>query len=254
MERLQFFDCNASFGMRKSVLPGSFYKKDDLLARMSEYGIKKALVHNAMAMEYDAETGDRILTEELKGNGNLLPAWVVLPHHTGEFPVPGDLITLMRNNDIRAAILMPGSGSGYGHSVEEWCCGDLYKVFEKHGIPLFLPADQLPSMDSLYSICKQHPSLNVVLTGLDYRISRDLFPLLKVFSRLYVETSGYRAQDGIEEICSKFGADRLIFGTNLPFGSGAAAVCMIAYANISQEEKQMIACKNLEKLLGGVRF
>lgn len=254
MDRLHFFDCNAFFGMRKSLAPGSFYKKEELLVRMAYYGVEKALVHHSMAREYDAEVGDGILMKELEGETKLVPAWVALPHYTGEFPAPDELIARMKAQNVRAVILMPGGYYAYGHSVEEWCCGDLYQALEKHRVPLFLPAAQLPGMDSVYHICTEHPELNVVLTGVDYRISRNLFPLMKRFGRLYVETSGFKPQDGIEEICSKFGAERLIFGSSMPIGSGASAVCMITYANITVGEKQLIAGGNLENLLGGVRF
>ena len=78
--------------------------------------------------------------------------------------------------------------------------------------------------------------------------------ILKKHKNLYLETFGFKAQDGIEEVCKVFGAERLIFGSGMPESSGAAAVTMITYANISFEEKQMIASENLEKLLGGVKF
>ena len=255
MEKLlHFFDCNAFFGMRKSMLPGSFYKKEDLLDRMSYYGIEKALVHHSMAREYDAEVGDGILMKELKGEKNLFPAWVALPHYTGEFPEPEEMIRKMKEDDVRAVILLPADYFYYGHSVDEWCCGELYTALEKHRIPLFIGMSQMPSMNSLFNICSAHPNLNVVLTNVDYRISRNLFPLMKKFGHLYLESSGYKAQDGIEEICGKFGAGRLLFGSNMPIMSGASAVCMITYANISDKEKKMIASENLEKLLGGVQF
>jgi predicted TIM-barrel fold metal-dependent hydrolase len=254
MGEIHFFDCNAFFGPQKMINPGSFYKKEDFLERMSYYGIEKALVHHSMAMEYDAETGDNILIKELEGETKLFPAWVALPHHTGEFPAPDVLIKRMKKNNVRAVILMPASSSAFGHSTEEWSCGELYKMLAEHKVPLFIGADQLPSMDNLYKICFAHPCLNVVLTNVDYRISRDLFPLMKMFKHLFLETSGYIAQDGIEEVCRKFGASRMLYGSNMPIRSGSSALCMISYADISQEEKQMIASGNLENLLGGVQF
>ena len=60
--------------------------------------------------------------------------------------------------------------------------------------------------------------------------------------------------DGIEDVCAKFGAERILFGSSLPYGAGSAAVSMITYANISEEEKELIASGNLERLLGGVKL
>jgi len=88
----------------------------------------------------------------------------------------------------------------------------------------------------------------------NYRVDRSLFALVKKFDNLYVETFGYKQHHGIEEFCKRFGAHRMVFGSGMPAYSGGAAVAMINYARISDEEKRMIAYENLEKILGGVRY
>jgi len=247
MEDLHFYDCNSFFGMRKNVAPGSFYKKEDLLERMTYYSIEKALVHHSMAIEYDPLVGNNILMDELVGIKNLVPAWVVLPHHTGEFPAPDKLIEDMKIKGVCAAIIRPND---YSFCVSEWNCGQLFSALEEHGIPLFISNSEI-TFDELHTLCSLHSDLNVVFTNVTYRVSRNLYPLMKKFKHLYLETSGYIAQDGIENVCSVFGANRLIFGSGMPVHSGASAVNIITYANISQNEKQMIASGNLERLLGG---
>ena len=53
---------------------------------------------------------------------------------------------------------------------------------------------------------------------------------------------------------ARFGAERLLFGTNMPQGAGSAAIAMITYADISLEEKKLIASENLNRILGGVKI
>ena len=62
------------------------------------------------------------------------------------------------------------------------------------------------------------------------------------------------AEDTIEEIAEKFGAQRLIFGSGMPGLSGAASVALITYAKLDDTRKQMIAAGNLDRLLQEVEW
>lgn len=253
MEALKFFDCNCSFGMRSIVNPGSFWKLEDLLDRMDRYGIGKALVWHSMSREYSPAVGNKMLLDEIKDHPELLPVWTVMHHHTGEMPEPEELINEMKKNGVRAVNMFP-SMADLGYSLAEWNCGELFGALEKYNVPLFLGLEQLASGNELYEICVNHPGLKIVLTNVNYRIDRNIYALFKKCGNLRMETYGYKVHSGIEEICSNFGADRLIFGSGMPVYSGGAAVAPVIYARISRKEKEMIAGRNLEELLGGVAF
>ena len=252
MESLEFFDCNCSFGMRSVKYPGSFFALDELKKNMNNYGIKKALVYHSMAREYDIKTGNKMLMNEITDYPFLYPVWVVMHHHTGEFPAPDLLKVQLKENNIKAVRIFP-SVSDHGYSISDWNCGELFNMLEECKIPLIVGLDQI-TWDELYNLCVHHPNLIIILSDVNYRINRNLYALLEKFSNLYVETSGYKGFDGILDVCKFFGAHRLIFGTGMPVLSGAAAVSIINYARISYEEKQMIAVKNLENLIGGIRY
>lgn len=252
MHKLHFFDCNASFGRRKLVFPNSFYTKDDLLKYMDEYGIEKAMVSHAVARELDPIAGNQMLANEIAKDSRLVPTWVILPHHTREFPAPDKLIAQMKQENIKAVTMYP-SPMNYYFSLSEWNCGELYSALEEYKIPLLLPMPEIdPQLEALHSILEKHPDMKLIFTNVNYRVSRNLYPLMKKFAGLYVESSGFKGQDGIQDLCEVFGANRMVFGTNMPVGSGASAVAMITYANISNADKERIACENLNELLGGV--
>lgn len=252
MQKLKFFDCNCSFGMRAIVNPGSFYKMEDLLDRMDRYGIDKALVWHSMAKEYNPAVGNEMLMEEIKQYPELVPVWSVMHHHTGEFPHPEELIVQLRKNGVKAVNAFPAMAD-FGFSLAEWNCGELLSALEKYRIPFFIGFEQT-NWNELHEICSNHPDLPVVFTNVNYRIDRNLYAMFKKFDNLYIETYGYKVHHGIEEICATFGARRLIYGSGMPVFSGSAAVTPIIYARISQKEKEMIARENLEGLLGGVRL
>lgn len=252
MQTLEYFDCSCYFGKRTVVNPGSFYRVEDLISKMEYYGIGKALVYHSMARECAPVTGNEMLMNDIKNYPSLIPVWVVMPHHTGEFPDPGTLREQLKLSGVRAVRMFP-LVTDQNYCISEWNCGELFSMLERCGIPLLIGFDQF-KWDELYGLCSSHPDLHVILTDMNYREDRNLYPLLKKFGNLYVETFGYKQHHGIEEICSRFGANRLIFGSGMPLQSGASGVAMINYARIGEEEKRMIASGNLERLLECVRY
>lgn len=250
----EFYDCDAWFGRRKLVLPGSFSSKTELLERMDRYGIARALTHHSVARELDPIAGNRMLMEELEGEPRLTPMWTVMPHHTDEFPAPKELLAQMEQNNVRAVTMFP-NGAYYYYNISKWNCGELFAALEDARIPLFLEFSQFDGgFDAIHDFCEEYKKLPLVLTGLTYRHGRNLYPLLAKFKNLHLASFGYKAQDGIEDICRRFGAERILFGSSMPVGSGAGAVAMVTYANISDTEKALVASGNLERLLGGVKL
>jgi hypothetical protein len=249
MEPLKFFDCNVQVGKRKIVNPGSFHETGELLRKMEHYGIQKALCYHSLAEGYRSSIGNGVLMDEIKGIPNLYPVWVVLPHHTGEFPEPAVLKDELKKNGVKAVRIFPSAANGHNYSMSSWCTGELLSMLEETGVPVMAHMGQL-SWDTVHEMLTNHPKLKLILTLLHYNTARNCYPLLKKFKNFYLETIGYKIYEGIEDICQKFGAGRLVFGSGAPQYSGGSAVAMITYASISDGDKQLIASGNLERLLG----
>jgi predicted TIM-barrel fold metal-dependent hydrolase len=243
-----FFDCSCVIGRRRIINPGSYHDTNELVRKLKYYGIEGALAYHSMAREYSPSIGNQMLLEEISSLPFFKGVWVIMPHHTGEFPEPPVLREEMKKNNIKAVRMFP---SGQGYTFSEWCCGDLFGMLEECRIPLMMGVREA-TYSELYDVMFAHPEMRVILTDLYYSACRNLYPLLKKFEHIYVETIGYKIFGGIEEFCRLFGADRLVFGSGMPVYSGGSATGMINYARISDEEKHKIASGNLERLLGGV--
>jgi predicted TIM-barrel fold metal-dependent hydrolase len=225
--------------------PGAFHSADALIAEMEFVGIGEALVYHALAKEYHPLAGNDVLMEQIAGCEGLHPMWVLLPDTNSDMPGPDELISQMKRGNVRAARLFP---RGYGSILDERTYGPLLSALEDEKIPLFIDKDQVDQ--NLAEVCEKHPGLPVVLTEADWRSNRVLYPLLRDFPNLHLEIGRYQAYQGIEDVCEKFGAERLLFGTHLPYASPGAAITMVTHADISDEEKQKIAGGNLRRLLG----
>lgn len=88
------------------------------------------------------------------------------------------------------------------------------------------------------------------IEGVSYRL---IYLRMTKFKNLFMEISGIHANGLIENMVNKFGSSRLIFGTLYPwFGAGQVKIAL-AYADVSREERESIAYKNLNKLIKGIR-
>jgi len=247
---LSLFDSNCVIGKRSVRRSGrageaEIYSLESLLAEMDYAGIDDALVYHSLAREYDSMLGNRQLMDEISGYERLQPCWVLMPHGTGEMPRPEVLVREMLERGVKAARLFP---SDHLFSLSDWCSGELLGELENRGIVVIIEIDQI-GWDGLHGLCSRFPNLSVIIANLSYRVNRYLYPLLEKFKNLYVETSGYQIHRGVEALCARFGVERLVFGTRLPYFTPGPAITMVQYSLISAKEKEMIAGGNLRRLL-----
>jgi len=241
---LYFFDCNSQIGRYSVKHPEAFTSADSLMHEMQYCGISEALVYHSMAKEYAPVVGNEMLLHEIEGKP-FHPCWVLMPHHTGEMPHPYELLSHMKARGVRAVRAFPVL---HQFRLSDWCAGELLEMIESNRLPFFLDMDQT-SWDDVARMLQEHPKLNLVLLRTSYRIDRYIYPLFEKYEGLRIEAATYEVNYGIEEICGRFGANRLLFGTGLPFTEAGPSIAQIAYADISDEEKRMIAGENLRELL-----
>jgi hypothetical protein len=252
---LKFFDINTSIGVWKHPNYGGFERADELEAALDHLQVASAVVYHAQAHETHAPLGNQMLVSELKGHPRLLPSWVIFPHHTGEMPEPNLLWNEMSDHGIRIVRLLPGL-QGHRFSLEPWCAGPMLEMLQVHRIPtlidfMFFRRDD-PDWKLLYDLCLRYPQLPIILTGWSGLASRSFFALCHVCPNLHLDTSRYALFRGIEIFCEKVGASRLIYGSGMPRIAPGVAMTTVTHAWVSDEEKQLIAAGNLERLFSEV--
>ncbi|HUV08002.1 MAG TPA: amidohydrolase family protein [Spirochaetia bacterium] len=245
---LRFTDISCSVGKRDAPNPGSFHSVEDLKSKMRLCGIETAFVWHSMSLEDHPVNGNREIVQIAQANNSILPVWVLVPHYTGEMPEPPRLMDELRENNVRAVRFFPKYNS-LSHSLEEWSCGALFNHLAESGIPIIMDIDET-DWNTIYGVCKRHPDLSCIVTKVYYRHGRYFYALWEELDNLYIEISWYKTFQGIEDICEKYGAERLLFGTSAPFFDPGPAVSMVLYADISQEQKELIAHGNIERLTG----
>lgn len=253
-ERLRFFDVNCRIGPDELALAGAPLDAASLERVLDAAGIGEALVYASVAQMYSPAEGNGQLAHLIDGSPRLHACWVLLPESTRE--LPDGVAKLMLGAGVRAARVFPAR---HRFSLAKWCCGPLLDDLAHAQIPLLIDyevshwSDRAVNYPEVEAVCSAHPTLPVVLCRVGVADDRYLYPLMQQLPNLYVDTSYYEVEGGIEEICDRFGARRLLFGTGLPVFAAGGPVCQLCYARISDAEKQLIAGGNLRALLGGVK-
>jgi len=248
MQELFFFDCHASIGPCGPKDARQPHRVDELLAEMRHCRVQAALVTHNLTREYDPMFGNRRLLDELAGSERLFACWVVLPHWSGESPQPEELIGQMRAAGVRAACIGPFRNDLLAE-LGFWA--PLLGALQEADIPLFVDLAGAPpeKFRFLDQVCSQFRRLTVVARGLSWIEARRTEYLLGKTENLCIECSSYHVHRVLERYCERFGAHRLLFGSNTLSQSLGAARALIDYAEIQDEARRLIAGGNLARLL-----
>lgn len=250
MDELKFVDANCAIGRRRKVYPFSVTEKNAIKKELQRCNITKAICHHTTAKEYNALEGNRILMEEIRDDGFFLPAYVMVPNHAGDFPPFAELKKELKENGVRLIKMFPSRGE-QSFSLAKWNMEEAFTFLSDIKMPLMLPYSN-GGADDLHQVLSSYPELKVIVTDASYGADKELMRLMELSENLYLETSNYTTLDGIAYVTQRFGAERLIFGSGAPFVSAGAAVAKILFADISEEEKEKIAFRNLENLTGRI--
>jgi predicted TIM-barrel fold metal-dependent hydrolase len=90
------------------------------------------------------------------------------------------------------------------------------------------------------SLLKEHPAVNVILTCVSHRNNMVIYSYLENYPNFYVEFSAYANMLAYEDAVRRFGSERLLWGTDMPFRMPGSAITMLSYADISMEDKENI--------------
>ncbi len=247
MENMLFYDCNCAVGAKNAPSPWSPHMPKDILREMSLAGIKRAWAYCNLCLDYHPLVGNEEMLNIAETYPAFSPVFVVMPNHTREFLDPEELVLKMKRENVRMARACPRYNSNT-FSLEDWCSGELLSALGDAGIPLLLDIDQ-SDWESVRKLCLSHPNLNVIVTNVYYRNLRYAVPLLKQLPNLFMDTSGLKVCNGLDEMANLVGVEKLLFGSDLGELSAGSAVCIVTYSALSDEDKRLVASGNLMRLL-----
>jgi len=242
---ISFMDCNCHLGSFEGMEPSHFTQVEELLAEMEHLGIERALVTHHWSSRWSPRLGNEKLDEILQPYENLYPCYVALPPETDEIPPPGEFADAVRaaHGAVRVC------PSDHQWRLTDWCAQGLLEALASRAVPVLVQLAHT-TWDDVAEVLENHPQLPVIILNTSYRINRTIYPLFARHRNLYLETHTYQIPWGIEDVARRYGAERLIFGTDLPEYDGGCPIAQVMYSPLDDAEKAMIAGGTLQRLLG----
>ena len=261
---MKLYDANASFGVdmvnhecvnhenfivleRVDIAPDA----KALIEYMDRVGIERANVWHRAMYELDPTAGNRKLVEALEGCGDRLsPSLAILPEITDREYAPKRFFDEMKRCGARTVHAFPLMNR---YILCDVTMGEQLHLLSELRIPVYLsPRD---GYEPIYNVLKEFPELTVILYNIGWWPSaRYVYPLLKRYPNVYFETGDFSMMHGYEDVCARFGSERMLFGTNFPTNSMAGSVCCLERAQISDGDRENIAHANFERLMREVKL
>jgi predicted TIM-barrel fold metal-dependent hydrolase len=228
---------------------------NDLLKEMDYYGVDEALVFHSRQRDDSPDVGNEILLKEIKGFKRLHGAFAVLPLQTGEIGGLEEILGKMREGNLRAFRAFP---SEHRFLMSKTALGPIYEFMVERNIPLMISISEssggMSGWRLIEKILSDYPDLTLIVTEHgSWGQDRYFRPLIEKYENLYLDISRYELDGGISDFCAKYGAEKLLFGTGYPWWNPGGPILMLAQADITGREKEMIASGNLTRILGRVK-
>lgn len=246
MEILDAFCGIGPWQKRDRLLP---WKPDETLKLMDHFGIARALTHaNFTSGGGNALHGNRYLAEQAAREPRFMPAFSITPYpHVDEPGIP-DFLASMRAAGAKAVWFLPQAGL----PVRE-VYGELLETCVARRLPVLLNREII-SPAEIAVLLRDWPGLRLILMGCSYTEDSWLFPLLKRHAMLRVCVGQfYIPADAPHRFLRQFSADRLLFGSGLPFFSPGGLLAHLFYARITDDQREAILGGNLRTLLEEAR-
>ena len=228
----------------------NFYVPRPELAQMVEsarrIGIHKMYGSSLLAIRGDAEAGNKAALDAVSSYpGVFYPYLVAKPNYPEEIRAIVELAESTKQR--RFKIHDDGNDFPYDHRNYE----PLYEYAHSVEAPLLIHTYGRKHVRPMMKVAERFPRIRILL-GHAGIIDEDVYgEAARKHLNIYLETCCSLAWYGlIERLVRMAGADRVLFGTDMPFMSPDQQIGRVLFARLSDEDKRKILGLNATRVLG----
>jgi len=248
MKQRKYFDCFAAFG-RPSIPDKDYpYDVETLISDMAYSRVHAvAAVHNA-SIDYSFSYGNRLGLEIAKKNERIYSLSAVVSGSDYETCNQNYFKDLLNNGSVGFVIL---AHRFFKATLEPLSVKKMVEPLLEHKKPLVIcdtySDDFYGKIDAL---AKCYPELPIILQGTFWRYDRSLFDIMDKHDNLYFDICVNHTNNVIEFTKNNFGINRVLYSCSWPYHSMPAIKATVEYADITEEEKDLVAHGNACSLFG----
>lgn len=242
---MRIIDVNAVIG--KIVFPHEPPTAEKLLRDMDQYGIDRSVISHELAK-----------MDHKRGNA---AAAAICQNDAGRFGLcaridPGlsgrslgeseDLLTELERSAPECIVIGP-TEQKVPFTPFYW--DGVLSAADRLGMPVLLDeACEPPLFRELPEIAAGYPHAKFIVCGAGLTHHRVILSLLEQTGNVYFTTAKMLDNRQIEDICTRGGAGRLLFGTGYPDIPQSGPLGLVAFADIGNADKERILSRNWEAI------
>jgi predicted TIM-barrel fold metal-dependent hydrolase len=235
---------------------------DGLLRLMDAKGIDRAVVSSASAITYrNTQSGNEELAEAIKPHADrLIGLAVINPFYAGW---QDDLKTCHEAFGMKGLRLYP---KWHNYKLTDACCSELVDAATERGLIISIALRvedyrqrswlvDVPDLTAaeIVPLVRAKPKARFLLVnGIGFSGSPLVAKQPGVAANCWIEISRLSAVmgDEIGQLIARVGAERIVFGTGMPFTYPDPALVKLEVIKASTEDKEKIRWRNAASLLG----
>jgi len=250
---MQFHDCNLAYGPEPLGPLGAQAKSCADLAELKAH-LHRAGIAGGLVIQARSEVGisNASLAADLQGEKTLKGVWRLLPSAAGEIPPPQALPGAMKAANIAALTICPEINR---FMATKFAIGDYLEMACERKIPVMLNTSRGLTLEQAAEVLRDFPGLTCVLTYANcWPSDRRLRPFLDAFPNLHLDMAYILTDSWLKDFVKTYPASRVLFGSAFPESYLGAHMMVIRHAEITEEDKRLIAGENLLRLLREARY
>ncbi len=220
---------------------------DSVVKTMDAVGINGACVSSIAAIHADVGLGNADMLEAVKKYPGRLYGYVVVSPHEAD-------------TDLDALFACPGIKGLKVHaafhraSIADDRYAPYFEYADRHGLPVLFHTWEVVDTPNVVKWAKLYPNAKYIIGHSAMRtweVKREVIEAIRSLDNVYADTTISMTYDGaVEFAASKLGAERLCYGSDLPFYDCRHVVGRVATCRLSDADKLRILGKNARELLG----
>jgi len=247
-------DCHGHLGRWNNVyLPKS--DLGEIIKMMDRFGTDKLCISSFLGCSCDFRTGnDRVGAAVGKYPGRLIGYTTVNPNFPDE--IAGELLRCQTEFGFVMVKIhpfcheYPADGKSY-RPVWEFASRRQSIVLSHTW-----EADKYCAPAMFGKVASRYPKARIILghSGVTYNGCEEAIEVAKKHKNIYLDIASSQPHFGIlERFVNEVGAERVLFGTDVPFLEPACQIGKVAFARITENQKRQILGLNMRNLLDSIK-
>lgn len=248
MKQRKYFELIAKIGKKRIPDKDYPYTTEVLLSDMAYARIHGAAVLHHGAMEYSFLTGNKQAIEVANANTRLVSLAAVSPTAAMETNQPTYMTDLLKAG-VRGFVNV--HGSDLGAFLTPKTMEPMASALMEYQRPLIMTGGgSKEGMKKIDELAQAYPELPIIMTGAIWYYGREFWDIMTRNQNLHFEISCQHINEILERTKQYFGIERVLYSSSWPLKSMGAMKTMVEYADLTEEEKDLVAHGNACRLLG----